>query len=160
VQQTDHARRDMVHRTLLSGTPRTKRAACCMLGEIQPYYNGLRVFFRRMYGDAESWSLLDDLMGRVNNLTSEPLQIEAMRALMLIAIWLLPEVKGVYANGVAGGAAEDMAERVMPFVGPRFLKNGAQSPGRMVALCAVLHSMWEGEGLLFDREPGAHHDCP
>ena len=35
--------------------------------------------------------------------------------------------------------------RIMPFVGPRFLKTGAQSVGRMAGLCAVLHHMWGGE---------------
>lgn len=43
--------------------------------------------------------------------------------------------------------AEDMRDRVLPFLVPRFLKNSCQTPDSMVTLALILSEMWAGEKL-------------
>ena len=43
--------------------------------------------------------------------------------------------------------AQDMRERVLPFLMPLFVKNSCQTPDSMVMLSLVLHEMWGGEQL-------------
>jgi hypothetical protein len=150
---------EIVQRVLLSGPPISQRqSGWCAHTELQPHYDALREFFARLYRNGETWGSLSNLLHCVDKLDQTPRRIEAIRSLLLIAVWLIPEVKETYAAGLPGGASRDLADRVLPFVGPRFLKNGAQSPGRFVVLCAVLHHMWDGEELLRARGSSPHHD--
>ena len=38
----------------------------------------------------------------------------------------------------------DLAERVLPFVTPRFVANSCQRPDAFVQLCVVLAELWAG----------------
>jgi len=157
--QSETLIREIVQRVLLSGPPILQRqSGWCAHTELQPHYDALRAFFGRMYSNGETWCCLDNLMNCVDKLDETRHRIEAIRAILLISVWLIPEVEETYAAGEPDGTSRDLAQRVLPFVAPRFLKNGAQSPGRLVGLCAVLHYMWPGEELRFARGSSTHHD--
>ena len=51
-----------------------------------------------------------------------------------------------HADGSAA-MAQDLATRVLPFVVPRFVRHGCQSPEAFVLLTLVLTEMWPGEQL-------------
>ncbi len=54
--------------------------------------------------------------------------------------------EGQHADGSAA-MARDLATRVLPFVVPRFVRHGCQTPEVFVLLTLVLSEMWEGEQL-------------
>ena len=50
-------------------------------------------------------------------------------------------------SGSEPSFSEDMVQRVLPFVTPRFLRHSCQSPDAYVMACIVLSEMWCGEKL-------------
>ena len=75
------------------------------------------------------------------------------RAALLFALAHEAEVAAHY-----GPYARDLAERVLPFVTPRFVANSCQRPDAFVQLCVVLAELWGGERLGNWPAP-AHHDA-
>jgi hypothetical protein len=72
------------------------------------------------------------------------------RALLLFAHARLPEVRERWkATGTAEEAAlaDDLADRVLPLLTPRFFKNSCQAPGAYALAAAVLTELWPGERL-------------
>ena len=43
--------------------------------------------------------------------------------------------------------AEDMKNRVLPFILPRYVRNSMQTPDSFVVLASVLAELWAGERL-------------
>jgi hypothetical protein len=77
-------------------------------------------------------------------------RVVCKRALLLFAHARLPEVRERWkATGTAEEAAlaDDLADRVLPLLTPRFFKNSCQAPGAYSLAAAVLTELWPGERL-------------
>ena len=86
-----------------------------------------------------------------------PAGAACQRAALLFALAHEAELAAHY-----GPYARDLAERVLPFVTPRFVANSCQRPDAFVQLCVVLAELWEGEplGNWPRAQAAAHHNVP
>ncbi len=155
----------MALRPLLLGPPLVERgdgaaAAAAADDGLGPYMDGIRALLRRTYGEGPEAAQAD---AELATMLERPPGAEATacrRALLLFAMHREPEVAAHFAQRDGDGYARDMAERVLPFVTPRFLANQCQCPDAYVLLSLVLAEMWPGERLgNWPRgEKAAHHD--
>ena len=77
-------------------------------------------------------------------------RVVCKRALLLFAHARLPEVREHWkVTGTAEEAAlaDDLADRVLPLLTPRFFKSSCQAPGAYALAAAVLTELWPGERL-------------
>lgn len=131
---------------LVLGSPLSDRENdTAVASEVQTHFNALVVLFEEIYGGAESWRFLKTMLEEIQAVQNFASRMQIQRILLLHALWLVPEATDWYVQNDSTSIAHDLKTRIMPFVGPRFLKTGAQSVGRMAGLCAVLHHMWGGE---------------
>ena len=140
-------------RALLMGAPLAARGAegdapCAAL---DAHVSAVRALLQTTYGGGPEARQADEELAQVAALPDGAGGVACRRALLLFALGREPEVAAHFA--AAGGAdadaayARDLAERVLPFVTPRFLANQCQSPDAYVVLCLVLAEMWRGERL-------------
>lgn len=106
-----------------------------------------------LYGDSEACQQAKMEMDLIVELDGED-STECKRAALLFALAREKELglhlaRAAEAAGAEADArlVEDLRERVLPFVFPRFLRNLCQTPDSLVVLSCVLSEMWAGETL-------------
>ena len=152
-------------RPLLLGPPLTERGrndptAKCLTAHM----SGLVDLLPKVYGDSTACT---QAVCEVEALAKEPESPDVVvckRAALLFALHKEKEIANYFVEqerkcGQGGTFAEDMRDRVLPFLLPRFLKNSCQTPDSMLMLAVMLHEMWEGEKLGNWPRGRTHHDA-
>ena len=116
---------------------------------------GTRALLRRVYGDGEEAAQADELRAVCAMDGATPAGAACQRAALLFALAHEAELAAHY-----GPYARDLAERVLPFVTPRFVANSCQRPDAYVQLSVVLAELWAGEPLGNWPRAQAHHNVP
>ena len=134
-------------RELLLGAPLSARTADGggdpTLPALGDHVEGVRALVARVYGGGEEAAQADlELRGVLARGAAGPERAACHRAALLFALAHEAEVAAHY-----GPYARDLAERVLPFVTPRFVANSCQRPDAFVQLCVVLAELWGGEPL-------------
>jgi len=117
---------------------------------LERHLRGLREFLPKRYGNSQQFkqSLLE-----VDVLLTLPRTRDGLackRAALLFALWREKEVLRVLEREEGVGKdsfARDLAERVLPLVGPLYLRNSCQAPDGFVIAVLVLAELWRGERL-------------
>ncbi len=127
--------------------------------------SGLVELLPQVYGDSYACVQAVDEVRALAKEPEDPDAVVCKRAALLFALHKEKEIARYFVEqekklGSAGATfAEDMRDRVLPFLLPRFLKNSCQTPDSMLMLAIVLHEMWQGEQLgNWPLKRGAHHD--
>ena len=143
-------------RPLLLGPPLRQRARDATLPALDAHVEAVAELLPAVYGDSEPAQQAEMEVRRLLALGDDRDAVLCKRAALLFA--LLREKEPVRqlaaeerAAPAAAGApatfAEDMRERVLPFIAPRFLRNSCQAPDAFVTLACVLAELWPGEPL-------------
>ena len=157
-------RRKVGLRPLLLGPPLTERSASDPTARcLTAHMSGLVGLLPQVYGESVACA---QAVEEVNALVAEPESPDVVvckRAALLFALHKEKEIANYFVEqerkcGQGGTFAEDMRDRVLPFLLPRFLKNSCQTPDSMLVLAMVLHEMWEGEQL-GNWPRRAHHNA-
>ena len=127
--------------------------------------SGLVGLLPQVYGESVACA---QAVEEVNALVAEPESPDVVvckRAALLFALHKEKEIAKYFVEqerkvgGKGKTFAEDMRDRVLPFLLPRFLKNSCQTPDSMLMLAVMLHEMWEGEKLGNWPRGRTHHDA-
>lgn len=107
----------------------------------------------QVYGDSEACRQAKMELDLVIELDGED-SLECKRAALLFAMSREKELElHLMQTAEAAGSnddkrlVEDLRDRVLPFIFPRFLRNLCQTPDSFVVLACVLSEMWAGEVL-------------
>lgn len=162
---------DVGLRALLLGAPLSARNADgdgapadrALAEALRAGVEGTRALLRRVYGDGEEAAQADLELRAVCAMDgATPAGAACQRAALLFALAHEAELAAHY-----GPYARDLAERVLPFVTPRFVANSCQRPDAYVQLSVVLAELWAGEPLGNWPRAGAgaaaaaaHHNVP
>ena len=156
-------------RPLLVGPPLTERdaGADATARSLESHMLGLAELLPKVYGDTPACAQAVAEVEALGGMVPGPDEVVCKRAALLFAVLQEKEVGKYFAlqerrvERCAGGPtfAEDMRERVLPFLMPQFLRNSCQTPDAMVAMAMVLNEMWAGERLGNWPLSGAHHDA-
>jgi hypothetical protein len=150
---------DVGLRALLLGAPLSARNADADGAPAQALsagVEGARALLRRVYGDGEEAAQADFELRAVCAMDgATPAGAACQRAALLFALAHEAELAAHY-----GPYARDLAERVLPFVTPRFVANSCQRPDAYVQLSVVLAELWAGEPLGNWPRAQAHHNVP
>lgn len=137
----------MALRPLLLGPPLSERrdatSARADARRLAPHVQSVQELLKATYGDGpEAAQAVCELDG-VAALGPDVRGVACQRALLLFACHREPGVAAHFGDAYA----RDMAQRVLPFVTPRFVANQCQAPDAYVLLSLVLAEMWPGERL-------------
>jgi hypothetical protein len=138
-------------RALLLGPPLHSRCSSEMQQAAETLrlnVQGVRELLRSTYGDDKEpnhvMELFEDGLAGGNDFE----QAMCQRSLLLFACLRESSVASHYCSRADSEAyTRDVAERVLPFIAPRFLANNCQTPDAFVLLSLVLAEMWPGERL-------------
>lgn len=141
-------------RPLLLGPPLSDRETDHTLKGLESHVAGLSPFIKQVYGTSAAATQAASEMNNIAALPQGEDEAACKRAAVLFALSKEPELlrhfsaqeRVVHTEGEAS-FSEDMAQRVLPFVTPRFLRHSCQSPDGFVMMCLVLSEMWRGERL-------------
>ena len=137
-------------RPLLLGPALNDREVDGTLAELSSHVAGLETLIKEIYGDSVASNDASNEMAVVAKFGNELNAVTCKRAALLFALYREPEVQRYFARqeaAVGSSYSKDMAERVLPFVVPRFLQNSCQAPDSFVQLCVILSEMWPGTRL-------------
>jgi hypothetical protein len=132
-------------RPLLLGPALDSREIDLTLMGLSKHVKGLEKMVRSIYGDSVAAVDATQELEALAALGNGAKETTCKRAALLYALYKEPEVQRYFElqEGTVGSSyAKDMAERVLPFVVPRFLKQSCQAPDAFVQLCVVLADMW------------------
>jgi hypothetical protein len=68
--------------------------------------------------------------------------LTSRRAVILFAIWREPQYRRRFTRPADRALVLDLAERVLPLVGPPYVKGIAQRPDSFVAACSTMYALW------------------
>lgn len=137
-------------RPLLLGSPLSDKENDRTLVALRAHLDGLCELLPKVYGTSPAARQANSELEQIAQLPAGASELACMRAALLFGLYKEGEVKRHFAEqeAVVGATfAKDMAERVLPFVAPRFLKHSCQAPEAFVMTCLVLSEMWAGEKL-------------
>ena len=141
-------------RPLLMGPPLSERQADHTLKGLDSHVAGLCPLIDQVYGSSAAAKQAAAEIMQVAQLPAGKDEIACKRAAVLFGLSKEPELLRHFSgqeraihSGVEPSFAEDMVQRVLPFVMPRFVKHSCQSPGAFVSTCVMLSEMWQGERL-------------
>ena len=100
-----------------------ERSSQCLANEVQRHFVALVSLFEHIYGDSEAWGFLKCMLQQIDAVQDPMRRMQMDRMLLVYAVWLVPEVQSWYIKNDCTFVAQDLANRIMPFVGPRFLKS-------------------------------------
>ena len=144
-------------RPLLLGPTLVERSQDRTLDALDAHIHAVAELLPQVYGDAEPMHQAQLALHTVANIGSDRDAVLCKRAALLFA--LLHEKEPVRHFAAEERAqrndpcdehttyAEDMRERVLPFVVPWYLRDSCQSPDAFVTLACVLAELWPGEPL-------------
>jgi len=119
-----------------------------VLEGLNTHIEAVRALLRRVHGTERDAEQADQELKALRALQMDASGATCKRALLLFACHREPDVAAHFLRFNAGRAfAQDMTDRVLPFLAPRFIANQCQSPDSFVILSLVLAEMWEGEPL-------------
>ena len=114
---------------------------------LSSHLQGVCDMLPRVYGDSAAQAQASIELGHIVRLGDGTAEIACKRAALLYALHQEPELRHHFAQKEGGAFAEDMAQRVLPFVVPRFVKHSCQTPESFVTMCVMLGEMWRDEKL-------------
>lgn len=138
------------------GLPLSQRSAAADALErrdLNRHLAAVSALMPELYGSSEACRQAKMELDLIVELEGEE-STECKRAALLFALAREREL-GMHLSRAAEAAGagddarlvEDLRERVLPFVFPRFLRNLCQTPDSLVVLSCVLSEMWAGEAL-------------
>ena len=142
-------------RPLLLGPPLNDRANDPTLTTLDSHLEGVAELLPKVYGDSEASQQAQMEFRRFLNMPQDYDGVLCKRAALLFALGRETELGAFFAKqermvqGEDGRPtfAEDMKDRVLPFILPRYVRNSCQTPDAFVALASILSEMWAGERL-------------
>lgn len=148
-------------RPLLMGQSLLERDADPTLTTLDSHIEALADLLPKVYGDSEPAQQAEMEVRNLVKLSSDRNGVICKRAALLFALLrerepvrYFAEQEGALRTPAAAGTdassptfAEDMRERVLPFIVPRYIRNSCQAPDAFVTLACVLAELWPGEPL-------------
>jgi hypothetical protein len=142
-------------RPLLLGPPLTERQDDKTLTALDSHLEGVADLLPKVYGDTEASQQAQMQFKRFLQMQPDHDGVLCKRAALLFALGREKELGSFFSEqeravqGQDGRPtyAEDMKDRVLPFILPRSVRNSCQTPDSFVVLASVLAEMWAGERL-------------
>ncbi len=142
-------------RPMLVGPPLTERDSDPTLTTLDSHLEAVAGLLPQVYGDTEASQHAQLQFGRLIRMGDDFDSVICKRAALLFALGREKEVGAFFAaqeRAIQGDDgqptyAEDMRDRVLPFVMPRYVRNSCQAPDAFVVLASVLAELWRGERL-------------
>ena len=134
---------DMALRPLVLGSPLHERRDTAATDALGPHAAGVNELLKQTYGDGPEAAQATGELEGVVALETDRRGATCQRAMLLFACHREPAVAAHFRDDFA----RDMADRVLPFITPRFLAGQCQAPDAYVLLSLVLAEMWPGERL-------------
>jgi len=141
-------------RPLLMGPPLSERDTDHTLKGLDSHVAGLCPLMEQVYGSSPA---AKQAAAELMNIAALPVgkdEAACKRAAVLYGLSKEPELlrhfsgqERVIHSDDEASFSEDMVERVLPFVTPRFLRHSCQTPDAYVLMCVVMGEMWRGEKL-------------
>ena len=72
-----------------------------------------------------------------------PIALTCKRAMVLFALWREPKYGKRFHGTDDDALVRDLCDRVLPILGPPFLKGIGQRPDSFVNGCAAMHTLWD-----------------
>jgi len=137
-------------RPLLMGPPLTDRAYDSTIDCMDAHLHGVLGLLPQVYGDNEAARQAHMEFARVLDMPRDKDGVWCRRAALLYAIaheeelasHLARKERAVQGDHHNHTYTEDLKERVLPFVLPRFIRNSCQRPDAFSMLCTILAEMW------------------
>ena len=153
-------------RALLLGPPLNQRASDPTPPRLDAHIEGVLGLLPQVYGSSEESQQAQMEVARITALPRDRDGMWCRRAALLYTVarereaaaYLVEQERRAQGRDGRPTYTEDLCERVLPFVLPRFVRNSCQCPDTFVVLCVVLAEMWEGEPLGNWPRPRAHDD--
>jgi len=142
-------------RPLLMGPPLTERNDDPTLTTLDSHLEGVADLLPKVYGDTEASKQAQMEFRRFLSMEPDIDGVLCKRAALLFALAQEKELGKFFddqeriVQGQNGRPtfSEDMKQRVLPFILPRYVRNSCQAPDTFVVLASVLAEMWAGERL-------------
>lgn len=133
----------MALRPLLLGPPLQEQRNTDATDALGSHVAGVQDLLKTTYGNGPEAAQALEELDAVVALGTDFKAVACQRALLLFACHREPAVAAHFGDAFA----RDMAQRVLPFITPRFLANQCQAPDAFVLLSLVLAEMWPEERL-------------
>ena len=142
-------------RPLLLGPPLTERERDPTLTTLDSHLEGVADLLPKVYGETEASQQAQMYFRRFLDMGTERDGVLCKRAALLFALgkekelgaYLAQQERAVQGQDGRPTFSEDMRERVLPFILPRYIRNSCQCPDTFVVLACVLSELWAGEKL-------------
>jgi hypothetical protein len=146
-------------RPLLMGQSLLERDGDPTLTTLDSHIEALADLLPKVYGSSEPAQQAEMEVRKLVQLSSDRDGVICKRAALLFALLREKEPVRYFADQESAllpldsprpsepTFAEDMRERVLPFIVPRYLRNSCQAPDAFVTLACVLAELWPGEPL-------------
>lgn len=141
-------------RPLLMGSPLCDRDTDHTLKALHSHVAGMCPLIKQLYGNTSAAQQAVSEIAAIAELLSDKDNTTCKRAAVLFGLSKEPELLRYFSGQERAvnsdeepSFAEDMAQRVLPFITPRFLHHSCQSPDEFVMICLMLSEMWRGEKL-------------
>ena len=142
-------------RQLIMGPPLTCRDQDTTGEQLDVHLQAVGELIPKVYGDSEASQQAQMEFKKYLAMENDTDGIVCKRAALLFALAREKEVGDHFAaeerreqdGSTEPTYAQDMRERVLPFILPRFVRNSCQAPDAFVVLACVLNEMWSGERL-------------
>ena len=139
---------------MLMGPPISDRATDRTVTALESHIKGIKALLPKVYGASEECRQAQMEFQSILSFPANRDGAWCRRAALLFALSREKELADYFADQerklLGDGRptyAEDMRDRVLPFVLPRYLRHSCQAPDTFVVLSLVLAEMWEGEVL-------------
>lgn len=142
-------------RPLLLGPPLAERQDDKTLTALDSHLEGVAQLLPQVYGNTEASKQAQMEFKRFLAMPTDHDGVLCKRAALLFALRQEKELGAFFSaqeRAVQGPSneptfAEDMRNRVLPFIFPRYVRNSCQTPDSFVVLACILSEMWTGERL-------------
>ena len=137
-------------RWMLEGSPLTQRSdedTHKMVDALDRYVLGIAELLPQLYGDGPEVGQAKYEVQTVARMDSRLECVSITRAVLLFALGKEESVARHWQGHPDEAMARDLAERVVPLISPRYVKNCAQNPVAFVRMTMALHHLWAGETL-------------
>lgn len=140
-------------RPLLLGPPLAEREGDPTVTTLDSHLEGVMALLPQVYGESEASQQAQMEFRRVIEMPADYDGVLCKRAALLFALSREKELGSYFSEqervvqGSGPTFAEDMRDRILPFIMPRYVRNSCQCPDTFVTLACVLSELWAGEPL-------------
>lgn len=142
-------------RPLLLGPPLTDRERDPTLTTLDSHLEGVAELLPKVYGDTEASQQAQMHFRRFLDMGHDQDGVLCKRAALLFALgkekelgdYMAKQERTVQGHDGRPTYSEDMRDRVLPFILPRYIRNSCQCPDSFVVMACVLSELWAGEPL-------------